>query len=430
MDKVLIILSLVLLSCVSINYTPGVMDITDETPPQAALDWLEDQQDPGLQGHSFDSLNFPLVADRSVTFVYFNPQALSVSLSSPINGYAPEDYLKSYDNSGLFWKTLDFQEMSSFEYRYRVTLKDGTILKIRDPLNHTITPYSIRISFFQNPEVQRGRLLGLPKLSPPQNSLAKRRALYVYLPKAYYDEPDQRFPVFYFMDGQNLWSHEELPYGGWQLDSTLDKLINQGEVPPMILVGVPNSSQRNPEYMGSTTYYGAENPKDPELQENNSLRSSAFQSYLVETVKPFIDTNFRTIPDRDNTFIGGSSFGAGISVQLFINYPGVFGKLAAFSLGQYHPVLSPTRWRQKPFNLVGWVKDHPPRLIPESRIYMDCGTVSVDEIFYPHGKQIHDYFLAQGYSDENCRWLLDPGGEHNEAAWARRMPEALKFLFE
>jgi enterochelin esterase-like enzyme len=425
MNKIILVLGLTLLSCVTIPYIEGVKDITSDTPPQEILEWLNS----GAETDALENPGFPIVQGQTLTFVYFNPEARQVALDTELNTSSAEDYLRPYQDTGLFWKTLELDNLSPFEYRFRVVLKDGTLLRLKDPLNPLVPPYNIRISYFQNPAEKRGRILGLPKLKAQEGSVAKDRFLWVYLPLAYYEDPQQRFPVFYFMDGQNLWTHQELPYNGWRLDSTLDTLIAAKEIPPMIIVGVPNSSKRNPEYMGNTTFYGSENPKNPKLQAENIQRAKDFQAYMVETIKPYIDAELRTLPDQANTFIGGSSFGAGVSVQLFINYPQVFSKLLAMSLGQYHPVLATSQWNQKPFNLLGWVKDNPPALIPGARIYMDCGTVSVDEIFAPHGEQIHKLFLEAGYSQEDCRWVLDPGGEHNEAAWARRMPEALRFLF-
>jgi hypothetical protein len=180
MNKIILVLGLTLLSCVSIPYIEGVKDITSDTPPQEILEWLNS----GAETDALENPGFPIVQGQTLTFVYFNPEARQVALDTELNTSSAEDYLRPYQDTGLFWKTLELDNLSPFEYRFRVVLKDGTLLRLRDPLNPLVPPYNIRMSYFQNPAEKRGRILGLPKLKAQEGSVAKDRFLWVYLPSS------------------------------------------------------------------------------------------------------------------------------------------------------------------------------------------------------------------------------------------------------
>jgi hypothetical protein len=161
-------------------------------------------------------------------------------------------------------------------------------------------------------------VLRLASLWSPQ--LFNERDLYVYLPRGY-GESGQRYPVLYMQDGQNLFDDALSFAGEWHLDEALE---NDPALPPCIVVGIPNTGPRRlDEY---TPFMDAK---------HGGGDGERYLDFLVETVKPLIDADFDTLPDPENTGIGGSSLGGLISLYGFFARPGTFGFAA---------VMSPSIW--------------------------------------------------------------------------------------
>jgi predicted alpha/beta superfamily hydrolase len=166
------------------------------------------------------------------------------------------------------------------------------------------------------------------------------------------------------------------------------------------VVGLYNTPDRGPEY-----------GKDPG-------KTRAYMDFVVTSVKPFVDAHYRTLPDRENTAVMGSSMGGLISFLLAWQYPQVFSAAAC---------LSPA------FTVGDWLDDvekydGPPKPI---RIYMDNGGVGMDrERMQPGCERMLDILPKKGFIlGENLEWFLDEKAEHNEAAWAARLHRPLLFLF-
>ena len=260
-----------------------------------------------------------------------------------------------------------------------------------------------------------GTVRVLPDLYSPQ--LDNRRPLLVYLPPTYHGEPAGRFPVIYMHDGQNLFDAATGYAGEWQVDETLNKLAEEGI--PAIVVGLPNmGAQRATEYSPFV---------DRRFKQGG--KGHAYVDFIADTVKPLIDSTFRSLPNREQTGIMGSSMGGLISLAAFFQRPEVFG-LAG--------VMSPAFWfgdeaildsvRQAPFS--------------PGRIYMDVGTAEMAPpkrlfkflpILRPSyrtaSQRMNRELIRKGYfPGETLLYIEEKGGKHNEAAWARRLPGAFKFL--
>src|SRR5947209_2235182 len=148
-----------------------------------------------------------------------------------------------------------------------------------------------------------------------------RRFLRVWLPHGY-DDPnnaEQRYPVFYLNDGQNLFESLSSFTGvEWQVDETADRLIRQGDVPPMIFVGIDNAGEdRLREYMPHRSF----RPMRLRAQGNR------YPDFLFNEVMPFIARNYRVSNRPENTGLGGSSLGALIALYAAIARPGLIGRL-------------------------------------------------------------------------------------------------------
>src|SRR6202161_4096284 len=145
------------------------------------------------------------------------------------------------------------------------------------------------------------------------------RFLRVWLPPGY-DDPtsaDRHYPVLYLNDGQNFFE-AAISFTGveWQVDETSDRLIREGVVPPMIIVGIDNGGKdRLREYMP----YRSLQPMRLRTQ------GSRYANFLIREVMPFIDRGYRAAPGAQNTGLGGSSLGALIALYTAVSRPHVIG---------------------------------------------------------------------------------------------------------
>ena len=161
-----------------------------------------------------------------------------------------------------------------------------------------------------------GTLKVLRGVESPQ--LGNRRDLVVYLPPSY-GEGDRRYPVIYMHDGQNLFDAATSNAGEWQVDETLETLSTEGI--EAIVVGVPNMGEKRAyEYVSFPSSWLAE------------VGGDLYTAFLAETVKPLIDRDFRTLPEREATGVMGSSLGGLISLYAIFRRPDVFGMAGVVSL--------------------------------------------------------------------------------------------------
>ncbi|HEX9706297.1 MAG TPA: alpha-amylase family glycosyl hydrolase, partial [Steroidobacteraceae bacterium] len=164
--------------------------------------------------------------------------------------------------------------------------------------------------------------------SLPSQHVAARR-VDVWLPSGYEADASRRYPVLYMHDGQNLFD-PALSYIGidWGIDETMTRLIGEGAVREAIVVGVWNTPKRFEEYMPAKAVAESKLPGEwPDMawMRKAEIVSDAYLRFLVEELKPFIDSTYRTLPGRVNTFTMGSSAGALVSLYALAEYPEVFG---------------------------------------------------------------------------------------------------------
>jgi len=251
-----------------------------------------------------------------------------------------------------------------------------------------------------------GQITGSVNYHPAiKGNRLQERNLIVWLPPGYDDEPENRYPVLYMQDGQNIFDPATSFIGiDWQVDETADSLIRSGEIPPLIIVGIFNTSDRTLEYTPGEI-------------------GSAYMDFVVHTIKPLIDSTYRTKPDRDHTFVGGSSAGGILAFMLVWEYPDVFSKALSMS-----PAFrNPDGFRYE-FNFVQTVQNA--RNIPENVFfYIDNGGVDLDALLQPGIDEMLLALDAHGYRlYRDFVFVKDDQASHHEIAWAARFPNALKLL--
>jgi len=247
----------------------------------------------------------------------------------------------------------------------------------------------------------------------PSRFLPDARTISVYVPPGYDLEPERRFPVLYMHDGQNLFDAETAFAGNpWRADEIAERAIRNGDVPPLIIVGVANTSARLREY----------GPRRSPMRQGED-RSHDYGRMLVEEVKPFIDRTYRTLAGPEHTGVGGSSMGGLISLNLCKWYPGTFGLCAA---------LSPSLWWEGEAFLrtVG----EKPGWLNRCKVWLDMGdregwTRTTQQGGLRRTRRLSEAMRKYGLSATRLRYLEVPDGQHNEQSWGGRFEEVLKFLF-
>lgn len=233
------------------------------------------------------------------------------------------------------------------------------------------------------------------------------RDVLVYLPPGYDAAPTQRYPVLYLHDGQNLFDPATAFGEEWKVDLTAEALIQQGQIEPLIIVGINNAGEKRIDEYTPT--------KDESKQKGGE--ADRYGRMLIEELKPFIDRNYRTLADAPNTGLGGSSLGGLLSMHLGLRYSPVFGKLA---------VQSPSVWWDSR-EIVHQVKSLNGKL--PLRIWLDAGTKEGKDVT-KDARLLRDALVGKGWKlDEDLRYFEAKGGEHNERSWGSRVDRVLKFLF-
>ena len=262
------------------------------------------------------------------------------------------------------------------------------------------------------------------------------RPVDVWLPKGYEDNPLERYPVIYMHDGQLLFDKKTSPYakfwyrpfdwyvGGmfWEVDKKMSLLIREKQIRPAIIVSIwfiPNrrAAEFMPQKPITMVETGLERIGDSDVTPDDVI-SDNYLKFLTQELKPFVDKNFRTLRDRDNTFVMGSSMGGSISAYAISEYPDIFGAAACLS----------TDWTHGKGAEIDWYEKHWPNA-GSHRIYFDYGTETWDAPFEPYQNRMDNVLREHGYI-EGEDWLTRKfdGADHSSMAWRERLHIPLTFL--
>jgi predicted alpha/beta superfamily hydrolase len=232
--------------------------------------------------------------------------------------------------------------------------------------------------------------------------LNNERSLRIWLPPSYGKDVNKKYPVIYAHDGQNLFDPKTSATSGadWQLDLSIQRITHDPSVQEAIVVGIDSISatERFNEY-------------------DYEIKGKKYANFLIETVKPWVDKNFRTFPDRLHTFTLGSSMGALISVALVWNRSDVFSGAAALSLPVFihHESLYKSTEGARP-NL-------------PIKIYMDHGERANDADYKAYCEDYFAYLTKAGFVEgQDLIYDSYAYSDHTEVDWARRVDIPLGWL--
>ena len=249
-------------------------------------------------------------------------------------------------------------------------------------------------------------MIKVTRINIPQMPTKKPRRLYVYTPRDY-EKTDRRYPVLYMFDGHNVFYDSHATYGkSWGMREYLKRTGL-----PLILVAVecnPEGNERLSEYC----------PWDVNIPNIISFegRGETTMEWFVNELKPMIDAEYRTLPDREHTMIAGSSMGGLMSLYAVTKYNSVFSRAAALSPSIEAGV------RQS------WEMIDSSELKEPTLVYTDLGSAETRGHTEPWAK----LFRAAAKLSKKGAYVaarIVPGAEHSEAFWEKRIPLFMDFLY-
>ncbi|MEO0723860.1 MAG: alpha/beta hydrolase-fold protein [Bacteroidota bacterium] len=233
--------------------------------------------------------------------------------------------------------------------------------------------------------------------------LNRNRRIWIYLPPDYATSA-RSYPVLYMHDGQNLFDDATSFSGEWGVDESLNDLFSEGDY-GIIVIGIENGGgNRLPEYTPwpNPTYGGGE--------------GSAYVDFIVETLKPYVDANYRTLPDQPNTGIMGSSLGGLISLYACIRHQDIFGRAG---------VLSPSLWFTD--DIYEFVANTGKQ--QDVRIALLAGELE-SSTMVPMLQNMYNTLLAAGFTSTELDITTHADGEHSEWYWRREFSSTYQWLFQ
>jgi predicted alpha/beta superfamily hydrolase len=371
-----------------------------------------------IVGITILSAGFP--AQSQVTFILesipdYTPDAGPIYMAGDFNGWNPAGDGQSLrkNPSGKWWITLPAKPSgTSISYKFTrgswATVEKGTAGEEIANRSYTFSVTDTILITIHNWADNGGTgttaAKNVSRLSEnfliPQ--LNRTRRVWLYLPPDY-DSSGKSYPVLYLHDGQNVFDSYTSFAGEWNVDESLNEIAAQGHEVPIVVAVDNGGNYRISEYSPWTNpdYGGGEGDK--------------YVDFIVNTLKPFVDSAYRTRKDRESTGIMGSSMGGLISMYAAMKRPDVFGKAGIFSPSYW---FSDDIW---PFvRTTG--KMHPMRLY--QLIGTGEGASTVRNVL-----SMQDTLRNYGFSSNELTTKVVEGGQHNEQFWSSEFKEAFLWLF-
>lgn len=239
--------------------------------------------------------------------------------------------------------------------------------------------------------------------------LDRTRRVWLYLPPDYATS-NKRYPVLYMHDGQNVFDAATSFAGEWGVDESLDSLHARGDWGVIVVAVDHGGTRRLDEY----------NPWANRNPRFGGGEGDEYVDFLVHTLKPYIDRQYRTRPDRPNTGIMGSSAGALISLYAALKYPDTFGRVGLFSTAA---------WLAAP-QIFAYARHAKTRQPFPRFLFLSGALETKDGEPAREQRQMTDTLAAAGLPVAAMRSLSIDDGKHSEWFWKREFPAAYLWLFE
>ncbi|MES2656387.1 MAG: alpha/beta hydrolase-fold protein [Bacteroidota bacterium] len=230
------------------------------------------------------------------------------------------------------------------------------------------------------------------------------RKVWIYLPKDYETNTQKKYPVMYMHDGQNCFDKLTAFAGEWGVDETLNAKQNNGDY-GCIVVAIDNGgASRLDEY---SPYVN---------KQYGGGKGNQYVDFIVNTLKPYIDSAYRTLNDQPNTAIAGSSMGGLISMYAMVKYPNVFGKAGVFS---------PAFWFSD--SLYSYIATQ--SKTTNQKIYFVCGLTEGSNMA-KWQDSMSSLLQSKGYRNNiELKNVIKANGSHSESFWSAEFGACYDWLF-
>ncbi|MGN0551722.1 MAG: alpha-amylase family glycosyl hydrolase [Acutalibacteraceae bacterium] len=375
------------------------------------------------------------------------PEGANVSIGTNMNGWNPTDtdwFMTKIDD--LHYQlnvNLDSTYVSeAIEYKYTVQIDgqdfawahtegdaDGKDIGNRiyaidyedNVINDTVAMFKNGLG---NTTVTSGTLETFT-LDMPQYSDNRTRTIHVWLPEGYDSKnTDKKYPVFYMHDGQNLFDMYKSYAGEWMVDEAIADMMANG-YEGAIIVGIENSADRWNEYSPEWDNVGSSLPNNSSAgdyaQFVDNPSGDKYGEFIVNTLKPYIDSHYNVRTDKNSTGIGGSSMGGLISYYIGMKYTDVFGQVLSFS---------PAFWMYSEDTIASVVDSYDYSNIDNlPKIFLYTGGANqMEKDTIPYVDLVYNKMTENVYPENKLNTLTDTTKDHNEAAWSEYFPLAFKWL--
>ena len=352
----------------------------------------------------------------------YHPSGANIYAAGSFNGWNPqnEQYKFQRDDNGNYFLNL---ELNAGSYEYKITRggwdkveckKNGIGIANRSLKVEGNASIEINIEEWQDrfPPKPRastaGKNVHIIDTSFLIPQLKRTRRIWIYLPDDFAISK-KRYPVLYMHDGQNVFDDATSYAGEWGVDECIDSMKKK-----CIVVAIDNGAgKRINEYCPYDFSLKTLGLSDADIL--NKGEGDQYVDFLVKTLKPFIDKSYRTLKDKKNTFIAGSSMGGIISMYAVLKYPEVFGGAGVFS---------PAFWVGP--KIFDDIKDKGGKVV-NARLYFYAGEKEGDRMV-PDMVKAHTEMMKVSKPVENFVLTVDSNGMHNEPTWRKWFPRFYLWL--
>ncbi|WP_243473047.1 alpha/beta hydrolase [Winogradskyella sp. MH6] len=293
--------------------------------------------------------------------------------------------------------------------------------------SETIEKSTIEFKTVENAKLAAGKLL---RVEDFPSEYIKPRPVDVWLPEDYSE--DKKYNVLYMHDGQMLfdstttWNKQE-----WKVDEWASTLMSDRKTKDFIVVGVYNIAdirwqdlfpQKAFDYISEeakSELKSIAGSKDFKLNGDNYLK------FLVEELKPVIDSTYSVYKDREHTFVMGSSMGGLMSMYAISEYPEVFGGAACISTHWVGAM--PIDNNPYPDAIFKYMEANLQQA-GQHKLYFDYGNKTLDEHYPQYAPRVDAILKQKGYTEDNAKNLFFEGTDHSENSWNARLNQPLLFF--
>jgi enterochelin esterase-like enzyme len=258
--------------------------------------------------------------------------------------------------------------------------------------------------------------------------------LTIWLPPGYNRDTSTRYPVLYMHDGHNLFDVANSNFNKiWAADKAMLAASANGTVRPHIIVGIwAPGKDRYRQYLPRPAYDAAPPALRAQMDQiaAGPVISDAYLAWLSGPLKQWVDASFRTRPGRDDTAIAGSSMGGLMSCYAFVKRPDIYGRAACVST--HWPAADPAAPDRDDAALAAYWRGWFAARLGKAdgrRLWLDHGTATLDAYYAPYQQQV-DLGVTEAGWTRGTDWesKVYEGAEHEENAWAARLPEVFRWL--